>query len=923
MAEPARDINSSRPFHRTAQAWLDKGHLPFPLKPKGKNPLEKDAYTGKKNPFPKDPEQFVEAQLAKAPQRANIGIWVGPDIICLDIDHYVKDEGTDKEKRYVGHDEYLKLAEELGPLPDTYITTARSDGKSGIHWYRMPEKYINRETLNNTINLSGKAASNIDVVHRGYRFAVVGPSIHPETDSPYRTYAPGVAPDGKSFEATDPFSTEDLPYLPEPWIKFLSKDYTEYSEVDMDMSMQSDKIIDWYRDRMPKGKPCSQVKKSLKYALKELSERADGHEVLTAADWNLLSLGSEGHPGALAGAKYFEKQYFESMVKRGKRSPSEVKREIFRSRTNAIRKIKAHVDKMEDEGIDVVGKSCTCVDLSEIVRAQSEELASIISLVPLDAGKAETKGGGTVRSPEDYSMDDDGNAEFLYDLTGHDNLKYVKGVNKFILWNGKRWKQDDELHSLTRIVYQKVKERQQTYANSLKDAVTEAASGLQEARNEQAKDGSVSSATEDYNTAKKKYNEWLRWAQRSGNVLHIKNALTAYQSTSFESTIDSGDLDANRMLLGVKNGVLELREDRVVFRQAKYSDFVTLNTGIEYFEGGIAEAARKGGDLAESAIMWENYLNKVLPDLELREFVQRAFGAALGGPGKERLMYFLYGPSTTGKSTMIRLIEEALGDYSMPINLNIFKNAKLNPALGEAMDRRVVVASEVSLETGMDEGIVKQITGNDPLSVEYKNSNHMKRGIFKATVAIATNVPPRIKGADDALYRRLCVMPFNERLTSENPNFVDDFVRKNGLTMVFHWMVDGYQAYTKKGLHRGTWPERVKLATLEFGHGMSDIGEFLEATVVEVPFNGETVETRSSTALECKSVYKAYESWCTKQKIPDGDRLTLNGFGRQMKAQGYRSHAVRMVKGNPPVKVYEGIQFVESYGSTPQFKDGS
>ncbi|WPH58034.1 DNA primase/polymerase [Gordonia phage LuckyLeo] len=909
MAEPARDINSSRPFHRTAQAWLDKGHLPFPLKPKGKNPLEKDAYTGKKNPFPKAPQAFVDAQLAKAPQKANIGIWVGPDVICLDIDDYVKDEGTDKEKRYVGFAEYEKLAEELGPLPDTYITTARADGKSGIRWYRLPEKYINRETLNNTINFSGKASSNIDVVHRGYRFAVVGPSIHPETDSPYRTYAPGVAPDGKSFEPTDPFSVHDLPFLPESWIKFLSKDYTEYSDVDMDMSMQSDKIVDWYKDRMPKGKACSQVKKSVKYALKELSERADGHEVLTAADWNILNLGAEGHPGAYAGAVHFEKHYFESMVKRGKRSPSEVKREIFRSRTNAIRKIKATVDRMDAEGVDSVGTSCTCIELSDSEGSGDSPVASYIALAPT----------GTLHDPTEYGTTDTGNAEHLWDLTSKGNLIWVTGHERFILWNGERWHIDNSENRLTINCYRRMNERQAKWLQAM----------LEVARKQT-----------DEAEAKKLYAQakaWGNFVNSSADLPRLERCLKRYHNINLESSIEGVQLDGNNYLLGMANGVIDFTTNPPSFRQARKSDYVMLNTEIDFWPEGLRDIKEKIGedqDLFLGWKYWNSYLDTFLPEPELRHFTQKILGTVLTGVNEERIMIFLKGKTGSGKSTMLSAIMDALGEYSGVISYDAFnKKDDANPSMVDALSKRLLTFSEMGDSVKIDAEVLKRIAGgSDPIKVRKLYSSSMIEKVFGGTVVVGTNSSPEIKNYDKALDARLCVIPFDHQIMKNGDRTkmntgMPELLKRYARPIIFHWLYEGYLMYRREGISRNEWPELVELATADFSDDVSDFGLFIKECIVPVDFDGTDFESRDRTAIAADSAYKRYKKWVQKHD-PDGNddyALGPRQFNKKMDSNGFQKKRIRLhpeTESKAASYAFLGCQFLET-ATTVQFKDGS
>ena len=73
----------------------------------------------------------------------------------------------------------------------------------------------------------------------------------------------------------------------------------------------------------------------------------------------------------------------------------------------------------------------------------------------------------------------------------------------------------------------------------------------------------------------------------------------------------------------------------------------------------VAGAAwRKDAD----APTWEAFLAEVLPDAEVRDYVQRAVGYCLSGDVSEQVMFLLIGEGANGKSTFISAIENVLGD---------------------------------------------------------------------------------------------------------------------------------------------------------------------------------------------------------------------------------------------------------------------
>lgn len=108
-----------------------------------------------------------------------------------------------------------KAEAELGPLPPTWSSTSRGEGSSRILFFRVPlerEPALRRreKVFNDTFG------PNVEILHRGHRFAVCWPSVHPDTGMTYQWYGP----DGLVCGA--PPKRGDVPLLPDTWLDFLA-----------------------------------------------------------------------------------------------------------------------------------------------------------------------------------------------------------------------------------------------------------------------------------------------------------------------------------------------------------------------------------------------------------------------------------------------------------------------------------------------------------------------------------------------------------------------------------------------------------------------------------------------------------------------------------------------------------------------------
>lgn len=144
-------------------------------------PLMVDPY--KKEPPPnrttgRHPEPTWEQikRWIKSAKEHNIAIRIPPYMVGADVDAY-KDGAQER---------LAELEWELGKLPPTWTSSARSDGVSGIRYFLIPPG----------LHLPGNLGTGIDIIQFRHRYAMAPPSVHPEGER-YKWYAPGQALDGR------------------------------------------------------------------------------------------------------------------------------------------------------------------------------------------------------------------------------------------------------------------------------------------------------------------------------------------------------------------------------------------------------------------------------------------------------------------------------------------------------------------------------------------------------------------------------------------------------------------------------------------------------------------------------------------------------------------------------------------------------
>src|SRR5699024_4421683 len=245
---------------------------------------------------------------------------------------------------------------------------------------------------------------------------------------------------------------------------------------------------------------------------------------------------------------------------------------------------------------------------------------------------------------------------------------------------------------------------------------------------------------------------------RANSLRNTRPAISMMkQLHSFDDiAVNLDDFDTVPGIIGARNGkTLDLnllRDGEPPLRDSVRSDMLTMSTKVSVQENSKHEK-------------WDEFLEKFLPDEEVRRFAQKVFGYTLVDHNPEKLLVFLWGPSNSGKSTALEAIANALGDYSAPMAAyKVFGNSHsaTNPELVSAIKRKMIILSEVGDGYKLSSNAIKQITGNDTMQARNNHSNHIVNAIPQFTPYVSTNNPPEIARGDQALKNRILVLPFDQ-----------------------------------------------------------------------------------------------------------------------------------------------------------------
>ena len=232
-------------------------------------------------------------------------------------------------------------------------------------------------------------------------------------------------------------------------------------------------------------------------------------------------------------------------------------------------------------------------------------------------------------------------------------------------------------------------------------------------------------------------------------------------------------LDSNPYLLCFNNFVIDFKEKK--YRKGQPDDFISKSTNIDYLPYENVEK-----ELSNIKDEINNFIDSLFPDEELKNYIWEHLASCMIGTNLNQTFNIYTGSGCNGKSVLVELMSRILGDYKgvIPVSLitqNRGSIGSASPEVVQLMGTRYAVMQEPKKGDKINEGIMKEITGGDPIQA---------RALFKEAVTfipqfklvVCTNTLFDIKSNDDGTWRRIRVCDFKSKFT-ENPYI--DFPKEN------------------------------------------------------------------------------------------------------------------------------------------------
>ena len=302
-------------------------------------------------------------------------------------------------------------------------------------------------------------------------------------------------------------------------------------------------------------------------------------------------------------------------------------------------------------------------------------------------------------------------------------------------------------------------------------------------------------------------------------------------------------------LVGFNNGIYDLNS--MTFREGLPEDYITMSTGIDYdFNSPEVKEVKK-------------FIKQILPNKAVRDYAMYYMATCLHGDNEQQKLVVFTGEGGNGKSLLISLLEESLGDYTCALDVAYVtqkrqRASQASPGVMELRNRRLAIIHEPDEGDTLNMGIIKALTGNDKIKARnlFENDITFRN---RAKLIMLCNALPTPSSQDDGVWRRIRIVHFPVQ-------FVDDpkepHERKKDPTLenkIYTWkqafinlLLAYYQKYKTELKSVIPEPKEVREFT----------DQYRERTNVFLEFTKESLTPqKTDEPLSTNAIFQKFRSW--------------------------------------------------------------
>lgn len=265
----------------------------------------------------------------------------------------------------------------------------------------------------------------------------------------------------------------------------------------------------------------------------------------------------------------------------------------------------------------------------------------------------------------------------------------------------------------------------------------------------------------------------------------------------------------------------------------------------------------------------EAFLHHAIPDADDREMLYEYMGLCCTLDTKQQKMMLIQGVGGTGKSTLIKLIEQLVGSKNIS-NVPMSKLSKDFQAIS-LMGKMLNSCADLEIDALDDSSMIKKLVGEDMIRDSYKGKDLV---FFKnrAKMLFSVNELPIVNNEKtEGLFRRLLILSMNTKPAKEDPDLIEH------LQADLPYLLNQAMMALNRMYKRGKIFESEH--SKELVQMMRNDSDSVEAFLFEKCEKG-----KADDKIERKALFSEYVEYCKDQELTPHRK---KNFFRAIRNKGY------------------------------------
>jgi P4 family phage/plasmid primase-like protien len=401
--------------------------------------------------------------------------------------------------------------------------------------------------------------------------------------------------------------------------------------------------------------------------------------------------------------------------------------------------------------------------------------------------------------------------------------------------------------------------------------------------------------------------------QKSAYSIYQSLKSVTYQNNIIESCkikfyVDKvmNKFDSDTKLMGFDNCVFDMREN--ILREGRPNDYITMtnNINLPIYKNELPLKVSELKEIIQQRVgkvkidnygeeIWDTdkwddgndmfyksvkrdinkFFYQILPNKELRKYCVKFIASRLSGDVLEQRFSIITGCGANGKSILIDLIRNVLGEYclNLPVTLLTQKRKASNAACPEKAQTkgvRLCYMQEPDSGEKINAGEMKELTGGDVITARklYQDVFSFKP---QFELLLMCNEKPIIDDKTNGAWRRVQVYPFESRFVDDEKLLSDEkkIFRKDKTlaTKIKKWDIIFMSILMEEwinmegGMNEDDIPASIRMETEAYKNQNDMIGTWITENLVPC----------DNTLTPFKELFNDFETWkddnCSNFKI--------------------------------------------------------